>query len=159
MGQAFSNMMYENQGSNRLLLTGYNYDLLLKLADRFRDSLEVNPRVSNVIIGASSSWWAKPRYEFVMRLNRDRLEETGSSLRGLYSNLQFVTPGENAGYVSGKDGAMDVVLRDVNEGVLMCGQWKATCMSNYAGMRLKDIGRWKGREQEIRFEKIIRCMN
>lgn len=143
VGQGFSNMMYENQGSNRLLLTGYNYDLLLKLADRFRDSLEVNPRVSNVIIGASSSWWAKPRYEFVMRLNRDRLEETGSSLRGLYSNLQFVTPGDvNAGYVSGKDGAMDVVLRDVNKG--RTNVWtmeNSLLMSNYAGMRLKDIGK------------------
>ena len=70
----------------------------------------------------------------------------------------------NAGYVSGKDGAMDVVLRDVNKGRLMCGQWKTACYCLTTQDATQGYGKMERREQEIRFEnnqvyELIYIMN
>lgn len=143
VGQGFSNMSYDNWRNNRLLLKGYNYDILLQQADRIKDSLLTNSRIQEVIIQTGQSWRGKPRYEYVMGLDRNKLEETGSSLSDLYSNLLYVTPKDrNAGYIPGKDGMVSITLREANKNRTNVWTLENTMMaSDVATYRLKDIGR------------------
>jgi multidrug efflux pump subunit AcrB len=142
VGQGFSNASYDGMRNNRLMLKGYNYDLLLQQADRIKDTLLTNPRIQEVIIQTGASWRGKPRYEFVMGLNRDKLEETGSSMRNMYANLLFVTPNDlNAGYIPGKDGMVSVTLREAHKNQTSVWNMENSMLaSGQASYRLKDVG-------------------
>ncbi|GAO30657.1 efflux RND transporter permease subunit [Geofilum rubicundum] len=148
VGQGFSNASYDGMRNNRLQLRGYNYDLLLQQADQFRDTLLQNPRIQEVIVQTGVSWRGKPRYEFVMGLNRDRLEEAGSSLRNLFANLLYVTLNDqNAGYIPGKDGMTAIRLRETNKGTTSVWDMENSLLqSSEANFRLKDVG-WLTRER------------
>jgi multidrug efflux pump subunit AcrB len=142
VGQGFSNASYDGMRNNRLQLKGYNYDLLLEQADRMKDTLLMNPRIQEVIVQTGISWRGKPRYEFVMGLDRDKLEETGSSMRNLYANLLFVTPNDlNAGYMPGKDGMVSVTLREAHKNQTSVWSMENSLLaSGQASYRLKDVG-------------------
>lgn len=157
VGQGFSNASYDGMRNNRLLLKGYNYDLLLQQADRIRDTLLTNPRIQEVIVQTGVSWRGKPRYEFVMGLDRDKLEETGSSMRNLYANLLFVTPNDlNAGYMPGKDGMVSVTLREAHKNQTSVWSMENSMLaSGQAAYRLKDVG---GLKRE-RTGNVIRKQN
>lgn len=145
VGQGFSNASYDGMRNNRLQLRGYNYDLLLQQAERLKDSLLTNPRIEEVIIQTGQSWRGKPRYEYVMSLDRNKLEETGSSLSNLYFNLLYVTPNDlDAGYISGKDGMVSLVLREANKNHTNVWTMENTMLaSGVTAYRLKDIGKLK----------------
>lgn len=148
VGQGFSNAAYDGMRSNRLLLKGYNYDLLLQQADRLKDSLLTNDRIQEVVIQTGQSWRGKPRYEFVMGLHRNKLEETGSTLRQLYNDLLFVAPNEvRAGHLPGKEGLLALTLREGQQ--KPTGVWEmenSMLSSGQAAYRLKDVA-WLKRER------------
>jgi multidrug efflux pump subunit AcrB len=148
VGQGFSNALYDGMSNNQLMLTGYNYDHLLKEANSLKDTLLTNPRIQEVIVQTGMSWRGKPRYEFVMGLNRDKLEETGSSMRSLYTNLLHVTPNDIiAGSIPGKDGLVSVSLREMNKN--QASVWimeNSLLASEQSAYRLKDVG-WLKRER------------
>jgi multidrug efflux pump subunit AcrB len=80
-----------------------------------------------------------------MGLDRNKLEETGSSLSNLYFNLLYVTPNDlDAGYISGKDGMVSLVLREANKNHTNVWTMENTMLaSGVTAYRLKDIGKLK----------------
>lgn len=149
VGQSFSNLSYDNMKNNRLQLKGYNYDFLLQQATILRDSLLTNPRIQDVVIQTGiSSWRSKPRFEFVMGLHQDKLEETGSSLSRLYYNLLFETPNDTyAGLMLSKTGLQPVVLREkVQKQTSVWALENHLLTTDIGAYRLKNVG-WLKREK------------
>ncbi len=148
VGQGFSNASYDGMRNNLLQLKGYNYDLLLQQADRLKDTLLTNPRIQEVIVQTGVSWRGKPRYEFVMGLHSDKLEEVGSSLGNLYASLLFVTPNDLiAGYIPGKDGLVSVSLRKINKNQTSVWDMENNLLASpETSYRLKEVG-WLKRER------------
>ncbi len=142
VGQGFSNAFYDGYRQNRLQLRGYNYDLILKQAEILRDSLLSHQRIQEVIIQTGESWRGKPRYEYVMSLNPDKLEEAGSSLTSLYSDLFRITPNDiNATMISGIDGMLSVILREAGKSKPSVWSMENSLLeSPYSSYRLKDVG-------------------
>lgn len=56
VGQGFSNRMGHSYKSNRIQLTGYNYDQLYRFAQELADTVALNPRASDVEISGEVSW-------------------------------------------------------------------------------------------------------
>lgn len=142
VGQGFSNAFYDGMRNNRIEFRGYNYELMLEQASIFRDTLLNHPRIQEVILQTGSSWRGKPRYGFVMALNRNKLEEVGSSLRNIYYELLFQSPREIfAGTVPGNRTSIPVYLREVSAGTTSVWDMNNNMLSSTsASFRLKDVG-------------------
>ncbi|HLW06968.1 MAG TPA: efflux RND transporter permease subunit, partial [Marinilabiliaceae bacterium] len=142
VGQGFSNATHDGFRNNRIELRGFNYDLMLEKAAVFKDTLLTHPRVQEVIIQTGSSWRGKPRYGFVMGLNPDKLEEVGTSLRGVYNELLFQSPRETqAGHLPGTEGMIPVILKEKGAGTATVWDMHNNMLSsNLSSFRLKDVG-------------------
>jgi multidrug efflux pump subunit AcrB len=57
VGIGFSNALFKGFKDSRLVLSGYNYDELLKLARDAKNELIKNPRISEVFMVTGNSWW------------------------------------------------------------------------------------------------------
>lgn len=56
VGEGFSNNLMSGWKSNRIELTGYNYEQLYRYAQELADSISINPRVSDVEIAGQVGW-------------------------------------------------------------------------------------------------------
>ena len=87
VGDAFSNDVRENAGSNQIRLFGYNYDELMVLAEAMRDSLLQNRRIKEVIINSEYSWYKIDYSEFIFNLNIERLAQRGITSTALFNSF------------------------------------------------------------------------
>jgi multidrug efflux pump subunit AcrB len=72
----------------RIVLTGYNYDQLMRYAEGLRDSLSRNRRVDDPGIYGEVSWDASRRkQEFFVEMDREKALMTGASLGGYFGML------------------------------------------------------------------------
>jgi multidrug efflux pump subunit AcrB len=129
--------------NNHLQFLGYNYDLMLEVARRYKDSLLTNPRIQEVVLQTSSdSWWQKARYEFVMDMDEQRLSQAGSSLRNTYNNLMHHSPqAQKAGYITTMQGAVPVTLREENHNKTSVWQFNHNLLASGSSyFRLNDVG-------------------
>ena len=143
VGLGFSNATNEGIKNNHLQFRGYNYDLMLEIARQFKDSLLTNPRIQEVVLQSSSSYWMqKPRYEFVMDLDEEKLSNSASSLRNVYYNLIHHSPqAMKAGYITGNQGAIPIRIREENHNKASVWQFNNKLLpSETAFFRLKDAG-------------------
>jgi len=75
-GQGFDNAMRPETTNYGIILLGYNYDKLCRIADSVRLYLAQNQRVDKVSVKSTRTGWEgeKPEYEFVFNVyDRDRL--------------------------------------------------------------------------------------
>jgi multidrug efflux pump subunit AcrB len=142
VGLGFSNDMGEQSRNNRIEFTGYNYELILKMAGIYRDTLLQNPRIQEVILQTGNAWRGKPRYGFVMGVEADKLEETGSSLGNVYQNLLYQAPNDAvAGSLPSRSGVVTVNLREKRQGKTSVWDMHNNLLSSeFATFRLKNIG-------------------
>lgn len=75
IGQGFSNALGSGYKSNRIKLTGYNYDMLYGFAGQLIDSLQKNKRVSAPEIMGSDSWRSKNSTEYFIDFNFERFAQ------------------------------------------------------------------------------------
>ncbi len=76
IGQGFSNALSSGYKSNRIRLTGYNYDILYKFATQLCDTLLKNKRVSApVILGNDDYWSNKNATEYFIGFNFERFAQ------------------------------------------------------------------------------------
>ncbi|WP_418535074.1 efflux RND transporter permease subunit [Odoribacter laneus] len=75
MGQFFSNALGSGYKSNRISLSGYNYDMLYNFALQLIDSLTRNQRVSAPEIMGSDNWRVKNLNEYFLRFNFERFAQ------------------------------------------------------------------------------------
>lgn len=87
MGDGFSNRLYENAGSNRIRLTGYNYDALATLAETVRDTLLGYRRIKEVSIGSRFSYSKDDYEEYTFQVMKDRLIEAAIQPMALFGEL------------------------------------------------------------------------
>ena len=79
---------YSDYKQNRIALTGYNYDNLLRYAEQLRDTLSRNRRVDGPEIYGEVSWNAERRkQEFFVKIDREKLLMTGANLGGYFNRL------------------------------------------------------------------------
>jgi multidrug efflux pump subunit AcrB len=142
VGLGFSNSTNDGMRNNHMQFRGYNYDLMLDVARRYKDSLLTNPRIQEVVLQTSSdSWWQKARYEFVMDMDEQRLSQAGSSLRNVYYNLMHHSPqAMRAGYITTKQGAVPVNLREESHNKASVWRFNHNLLaSGSSHFRLKDV--------------------
>lgn len=75
IGQGFSNALGSGYKSNRITLTGYNYDLLYKYAQQLCDSLLKNKRVSGPVILGGDTWYSKNATEYFIDFNFEQFAQ------------------------------------------------------------------------------------
>jgi multidrug efflux pump subunit AcrB len=94
-GEGFSNSLMETVGSNRITLHGYNYDDLYLIAEKIKTSLMKNPRVQEVNILSSNTWYKNLSYEYVMDFDRRQLATLNITPNAVYSSLSNYAMNEN----------------------------------------------------------------
>ncbi len=72
---------------------GFNYKKVKELANEFREVIEQNPRIDNVDIDRSVSYWEKDTYEIVAKIKRDRLLKYNITIDELLNTLASNTKG------------------------------------------------------------------
>lgn len=77
VGKGFSNALNMNYKNSHILLTGYNYDQLLKYAEQLEAKLLENPRVEKTEITSSQSWRSNTRYEYNLEVDKNLLASLG----------------------------------------------------------------------------------
>ncbi len=75
IGQGFSNALGTGYKSNKIRLTGYNYDMLYSFARQLCDSLSLNKRVSAPEIMGADSWRSKNSTEYFIDFNFERFAQ------------------------------------------------------------------------------------
>lgn len=87
IGQGFSNALGTGYKSNKILLTGYNYDMLYSFALQLSDSLNKNKRVSEPEIMGSDSWRSKNSTEYFIDFNFERFARQDLHPKDYYNFL------------------------------------------------------------------------
>jgi multidrug efflux pump subunit AcrB len=94
VGKGFSNGLNMDYKNSHILLTGYNYDQLLKYAQQLEAKLLENPRVEKTEITSSQGWRSNARYEYKLNVDKNLLasynlrysDYTNSLFTQLYSS-------------------------------------------------------------------------
>lgn len=87
IGQGFSNALSSGYKSNRIVLTGYNYDMLYQFAIRLSDTLSKNKRISAPEIMGNDSWGAKNATEYFINFNFEQFAQQDLSPQDYYNFL------------------------------------------------------------------------
>lgn len=88
--QGFNNSVIENAGSYQVKITGYNFDELEVLAERFRQKLLSHRRINEVTVNTEFSWYKDDYTEFYLDIDRDAMARLGLSVGHLYAALSPV---------------------------------------------------------------------
>jgi multidrug efflux pump subunit AcrB len=66
LGKGFSNSLNLDLKMEHIELTGYNYDKLMKYAEKLRTKILQNPRIDDVDITGYASWFSSAIHEFIL---------------------------------------------------------------------------------------------
>ena len=86
-GDGFSNNVYEGAGTYSVRIRGYNYDRLLSLGEKLKDSLSGNPRISQVYILSERTWYKPDNTEFIAKVSGEKADIAEMGMSGLYRSL------------------------------------------------------------------------
>ena len=78
---------------NSVVVKGFNFLSVKKLAGEFRNIIVRNPRIANVDIDKSMVWGTKDTYEIVANVNRNKLAEYDIPIEELFANIAKNTEG------------------------------------------------------------------
>ncbi len=92
-GPGFSNAGGGSSSMFNVEVKGFNFEKVRSIAESFRDIIKRNPRVDNVDIDKSMSYWSPETYEIVGKINRDRLAAYSISVQDLFSIIAKNTTG------------------------------------------------------------------
>jgi multidrug efflux pump subunit AcrB len=95
VGEGFHNAVRESLGQYRVTMYGYNYDVLLTLAEKIRDKLMENARIKDITIMSRNSTFREESIEYVMDFDRQRLVAQNVSPLSVYSSLMDFNKIEN----------------------------------------------------------------
>lgn len=104
VGRGFSNAMSNDYKSNRIFLTGYNYDKLYEYAEMLSEQLQENARVRDLVISGSKGWSIKSLQEYYINFNKANLKLYDLSLFDFYSTIQnhLVNQNLNSVFINGE---------------------------------------------------------
>ncbi len=109
--QGFNNNVVSTYKSNRIRLTGYNYDQLYDYAEGLQESLSKNPRVSAPGIYGEVGWGQNlVRNEYYIRFDPEKLALYGLNLNGVYAALNNLLTDRRAGRVYTGNALVDIGL-------------------------------------------------
>jgi len=84
----FSNALYESWRGARIALTGYNYRELINLAQIWRDTLQMNPRIQNfAILSGQGNQYQVTEQQKTLEINKSLLAVTNTSFLNLNNEL------------------------------------------------------------------------
>ncbi len=92
-GPGFSNAGGGSSSMFNVEVKGFNFERVRSLAESFRDIIKRNPRVDNVDIDKSMSYWSPETYEIVGKIDRSRLAAYGISVQELFAIIAKNTSG------------------------------------------------------------------
>jgi multidrug efflux pump subunit AcrB len=99
VGDGFNNSLTEQTGNYKVLLQGYNYEELSRIANRLRDSLMVNPRIQEVNIMGRDMRSRIFSNEYMASVNTELLSFSNI---GISNVAGFLTQNTNDDYNAGK---------------------------------------------------------
>ncbi|MFA3782623.1 efflux RND transporter permease subunit [Melioribacteraceae bacterium 4301-Me] len=142
-GPGFSNTSGGYSSMYNVEVKGYNYEKVKSLAENFRDKIKINPRIDNVDIDKTRTFWAKDTYEIQGNIQRDKLAAFGVDVNDLFSIIAKNTAG-NFSYN---------VFRIDNEAV----QYRVK-FSNYSNIQLEELKNLivtEGEREKLKVKDLI----
>ncbi len=88
VGKGFNNALFSGFKNYQVLLHGYNYDQLYAYAETLKDELIKNPRIKDIEISGSVSWFFTSLYEYFLDFNQEKFTMFDISLTDYYTSLQ-----------------------------------------------------------------------
>ncbi|MCX6168632.1 MAG: efflux RND transporter permease subunit [Ignavibacteriales bacterium] len=92
-GPGFSNAGGGSSSMFNVEVKGFNFERVRSLAESFRDIIKRNPRVDNIDIDKSMSYWSPETYELVGKIDRSQLAAYGISVQELFAIIAKNTSG------------------------------------------------------------------
>jgi multidrug efflux pump subunit AcrB len=92
-GPGFSNAGGGSSSMFNVEVKGFNFEKVRSIAESFRDIIKRNPRVDNVDIDKSMSYWSPETYEIIGKIDRDRLVAYSISVQDIFSIIAKNTTG------------------------------------------------------------------
>lgn len=92
-GPGFSNAGGGSSSMFNVEVKGFNFEKVRSIAESFRDIIKRNPRVDNVDIDKSMSYWSPETYEIVGKIDREQLAAYGITVQGLFNIIARNTSG------------------------------------------------------------------
>ncbi len=83
----FNNSIMESAGNYQVKLTGYNYDELETLTERFRHKLLSHFRIKEVTVSSEFSWYKDDFTELYINIDRNAMARQGLGINELYAAL------------------------------------------------------------------------
>ena len=103
--QYFSNNVSAGESrSNRIELTGYNYDILYKYCQDLAASLSQNQRVNGAEVAGASGYGRVGRNEYFIEFDRERLAGLNISPASIYSSLNRKLAPSGSAQIKTSDG-------------------------------------------------------
>lgn len=116
VGRGFSNALSSDFKSNRIFLTGYNYDRLYEYAEQLKELLRDNPRVRDLVISGDKGWSIKTLQEYYIDFDEQRLATYNIALSDFYKSMQNHLVNKSLGYVFIDKHNREVVMQSSDMG-------------------------------------------
>lgn len=92
VGKAFNNTRITREPINFTIeATGYDYDILNVIADTLKQNLLANSKVLNVVVRDKSRIAKEPSYEYILRMDNNRLAQLKTFPSSIFENLKNLT--------------------------------------------------------------------
>ncbi len=90
VGKGFSNSLNIDLKMEHIKLTGYNYDQLMKYAEKLRSKMLKNSRIDDVDITGYTSWFSSEMHEFILTPNENETAINKIYLSQMYTPLSNI---------------------------------------------------------------------
>lgn len=113
----FSNYVGESAGNNRIKLTGYSYDGLMKYASELSDSLLQLKRIQKVNVSSEISYYTDNDEEMILTLDRRKLAKDSLSIKNIFDLINRETYRNGyIGYMNTDNGSEPITIGNNSKG-------------------------------------------
>lgn len=109
VGQYFSNSLRESVGQYQIEMYGYNFEELLKIADKVKAKVREHPRADSVYIMSERTWTRDPLYQYVVSMDPALLQAKHLSPVEVYSYLDGFSIRQNSDAIVFTNGIPETV--------------------------------------------------
>lgn len=147
VGQGFSNALYTGYKNSTILLEGYNYEQLYRIAEAIGDTLRQNPRVNGLEISGSAEWNERTLHEYYLGFDQQRFALNDVTLAQFYSEVRNKLYSTSLApvFLNGEKQAVTLVASDVADFTVWDLNNKPLWVNNRM-VKLSDLGQIEKRK-------------
>jgi len=157
VGKGFNNEMNLMGGFQSITLTGFNYSEILAHAEALKSRLLTHPRIKEVNIKSNDFWGGRPRYEFLMNFDKEKLIQSNTTLSEVFQNVNELNSREQqlfSALINGEFSALYLVPAESEQFDLWHLQNNPVSVKKNTHIKLSELARIeKQKASEIIYKK------